>query len=92
MVLEELRILCLDLKVARKGLEFHTGWSLSIEMIRPIPTVTHFLQQGHSPWTMHSSTQVYVGQSYPSHHTVHLMFPEEVPHWGFYQLVGVVGQ
>jgi hypothetical protein len=51
MVLEELRVLYLDLKVARgrpssgrqeEGL-FHTGWRHRAS--KPTPTVTHFLQQ-----------------------------------------------
>ena len=42
VVLEEPRVLHLDLKAARRGLSFHTGWSLSIETSKPVSTVTHF--------------------------------------------------
>jgi hypothetical protein len=54
MVQEELRILCLDLKAARRSLAstgsqegtlFHTEWSLNT---KPAYTVTLFLQQGHT--------------------------------------------
>ena len=48
VVLEEPRVLHLDLKAARRGLSFHTGWSLSIETSKPAYTVTHFFQQGHT--------------------------------------------
>jgi hypothetical protein len=46
LVLEEPRILHLDPKAARKGLDFHTGQSFSTETSKS--TVTHFLQQGHT--------------------------------------------
>jgi hypothetical protein len=34
-MLEELRVLHLDLKAARRRLEIHTGWSLSLETSKP---------------------------------------------------------
>ena len=54
LVLDELRVLHLDSKEARmvlqavRRLSFHTGQTLSIETSKTIPTVTHFLQQGHT--------------------------------------------
>jgi hypothetical protein len=56
-MLEELRVLYLDPKAARRRLSpignleeafFHTGQSLSIKTSKPTPTVTYFPRQGHS--------------------------------------------
>jgi hypothetical protein len=48
MVLEELRVLYLDRKPARNKLSLLHWVELEYRTSRPIPTVTHILQQGHT--------------------------------------------
>jgi hypothetical protein len=48
MTQEESRVPHLVLQAARRRLEFHTGWKLSLGDLKENPTVTHFLQQGHN--------------------------------------------
>ena len=59
----KLRVLHLNQKAARRRLEFHTGWSLSIGNLKAHPHSNTFpptrpclLQQGHTLWIMHSNT------------------------------------
>jgi hypothetical protein len=63
--LEELRVLPLVLKAARRRL---ASRQLGLRVLKPTPTVTHFLQQGHidsnkatppnsaTPWAKHIQT------------------------------------
>jgi hypothetical protein len=48
MVLEELRVLHLDAKAARRRLRATLGIARGYETLKPTYTVTYFLQQGHT--------------------------------------------
>jgi hypothetical protein len=48
MLEKELGVLHLDQRQPEGDSKFHTGQSLSIGNLKAHPTVTHFLQQGHT--------------------------------------------
>jgi hypothetical protein len=67
MVLEEeLSVFHLNQKGAKRRASFYTGLGLSIGASKSTPTVTHFLQQGH---TYSNKAAHVIPWTYSNHHT-----------------------
>ena len=73
----ESRVLHIDLKAARKRLEFHTGQRLSIgsnkvylhsDKVGHTPPIRPYLWRAPWPVAKNSNTRIYVGQRYSNYH------------------------